>query len=51
MKIEDGDVTAEFVPGRMGRNVLEADVVRFTEGEMTVDVPLHILELAWHAWA
>lgn len=47
MKIEDGGVTAEFVPGQYP---IESDYVRFSTDETAVDVPLHILQLAWHAW-
>lgn len=47
MKIEDSGVTAEFVPGLYPDG---PDCVRFSAGGVAVEVPLHVLELAWHAW-
>lgn len=47
VKIEDRGVTAEFIEGYYP----DPDTVRFGKDGVTVDVPLHILQLAWHAWA
>lgn len=48
MKIEDDGVTAEYIFGHYPDGV---ECVRFSKDGVAVDVPLHVLQLAWHAWA